>query len=72
MSRVFNYGVYGVGRMGKVHASIVREQGHQIVAIGDEIQAAIVAAQDELDAGGAKRSMTPPEWPAICPVLWMP
>lgn len=54
MSRIFNYGVYGVGRMGKVHASIVREQGHQIVAIGDETQAAVVAAQDELDAGDAK------------------
>jgi predicted dehydrogenase len=54
VSRIFNYGVYGLGRMGKVHATIVREQGHQIVAIGDENQAAVVAAQAELEAGGAK------------------
>ena len=54
VSRIFNYGVYGVGRMGKVHASIVRGQGHQIVAIGDEIPAAVIAAQDELDAGDAQ------------------
>lgn len=53
MSRTFKYGVYGVGRIGKVHASIVREQGHQIVAIGDELTAAVVVAQIELDAAGA-------------------
>lgn len=53
MSRVFKYGVYGVGRIGKVHANIVREQGHQVVAIGDEVQDAVVAAQNELDAGDA-------------------
>jgi predicted dehydrogenase len=46
--------VYGVGRIGKVHTSIVREQGHQVVAIGDEIQAAVVAAQEELDLGGVQ------------------
>jgi predicted dehydrogenase len=45
--------VYGVGRIGKVHASIVREQGHQIVAIGDDVPAAVVDAQSELDAPGA-------------------
>jgi myo-inositol 2-dehydrogenase/D-chiro-inositol 1-dehydrogenase len=50
---VFKYGVYGTGRIGKVHARIVREQGHQIVALGDEIQDALVAAQKEIDAGGA-------------------
>jgi myo-inositol 2-dehydrogenase/D-chiro-inositol 1-dehydrogenase len=53
VSREFKYGVYGVGRIGKVHARIVREQGQQIVAIGDEVQAAVVAAQNELDAGSA-------------------
>ena len=54
MGKTYKYGVYGVGRIGKVHASIVREQGHQIVAIGDDVEAAVVAAQDELDLGGVK------------------
>lgn len=49
MSNVFRYGVYGVGRIGKVHAAIVQEQGQQIVAIGDDVQAAVDAAQRELD-----------------------
>jgi myo-inositol 2-dehydrogenase/D-chiro-inositol 1-dehydrogenase len=47
VTKVYKYGVFGVGRIGKVHASIVQNQGHQIVAIGDEAQAAVVAAQDE-------------------------
>ena len=47
MSKQFRYGVYGVGRIGKVHAAIVREQGQQVVAIGDDVQAAVVAAQQE-------------------------
>jgi len=51
MSKKFNYGVYGLGRIGKVHARIVKEQGQQIVAIGDDVQAAVVAAQNELDVG---------------------
>ena len=50
MSRPFNYGVYGVGRIGKVHAAIVREQGQRIVAIGDDAQDAVVAAQARLEA----------------------
>ncbi len=49
MSNAFRYGVYGVGRIGKVHAAIVQEQGQQIVAIGDDVQAAVDAAQRELD-----------------------
>lgn len=49
MGKIFNYGVYGVGRIGKVHASIVREQGHHIVAIGDDVQAAVEVALEELD-----------------------
>jgi myo-inositol 2-dehydrogenase / D-chiro-inositol 1-dehydrogenase len=59
--REFKYGVYGVGRIGKVHASIVWEQGHQIVALGDEIQAAGVAAQKELDAASAMLFNDPAE-----------
>lgn len=49
MGKTYRYGVYGVGRIGKVHASIVQEQGHQIVAIGDDEPAAVVAAQEERD-----------------------
>lgn len=48
MGKTYKYGVFGVGRIGKVHASIVQNQGHQIVAIGDEAQAAVVDAQAEL------------------------
>lgn len=54
MGKTYQYGVYGVGRIGKVHAAIVQEQGHQIVTIGDDEQAAVVAAQDELNAGNVK------------------
>jgi myo-inositol 2-dehydrogenase / D-chiro-inositol 1-dehydrogenase len=35
-----------------VHAAIVQRQGHQIVAIGDEAQAAVVDAQAELGLAG--------------------
>jgi predicted dehydrogenase len=61
MSKKFNYGVYGVGRIGKVHAAIVQEQEQRIVAIGDDVQAAIVAAQKELDAGSVKTFNDPAE-----------
>jgi myo-inositol 2-dehydrogenase/D-chiro-inositol 1-dehydrogenase len=54
VSKVYKYGVYGVGRIGKVHAAIVQEQGHQIVALGDDAPAAVNAAQDELNLGGVK------------------
>lgn len=59
MSKTYKYGVFGVGRIGKVHASIVQRQGHQIVAIGDEAQAAIVDAQAELGIGNV-RTFTDP------------
>ncbi len=54
MSKTYKYGVFGLGRIGTVHASIVQSQGHQIVAIGDEAQAAVTAAQSELVLGGVK------------------
>ena len=41
MTGQLNYAVFGVGRIGRVHAAIVVEQGHSIVAIGDEADAAI-------------------------------
>lgn len=59
MSNTYRYGVFGVGRIGKVHASIVQSQGHQIVAIGDDVQAAVVAAQDELEVGGVRTFLDP-------------
>jgi myo-inositol 2-dehydrogenase / D-chiro-inositol 1-dehydrogenase len=52
--KTYQYGVFGVGRIGKVHASIVREQGHRIVAIGDEAQAAVAAAREELAPGDVR------------------
>lgn len=52
MTKTFRYGVYGVGRIGKVHASIVQNQGHQVVAIGDDEPAAVDAAVSELDLAG--------------------
>ncbi|UCC51669.1 MAG: Gfo/Idh/MocA family oxidoreductase [Anaerolineaceae bacterium] len=54
MGKRFNYGVYGVGRIGKVHVSIVQKQGHKIIAIGDDVQAAVLAAQEELDLASIK------------------
>jgi len=59
VGKAYKYGVYGVGRIGKVHASIVQEQGHQVVAIGDDEQAAVVAALDELNFGGVKTFYDP-------------
>jgi predicted dehydrogenase len=41
MTGQLNYAVFGVGRIGRVHAAIVTEQGHSIVAIGDEADGAI-------------------------------
>lgn len=59
MSKIYKYGVFGVGRIGKVHASIVQNQGHQIVAIGDETNAAVIAAQDELNLIGVRTFLDP-------------
>ncbi|HRV96670.1 MAG TPA: Gfo/Idh/MocA family oxidoreductase [Anaerolineae bacterium] len=61
MSKKFNYGVYGVGRIGRVHAAIVQAQGQRIVAIGDDVQAAVEVAQQELDAGSAPTFNDPAE-----------
>ena len=41
MTQQLNYAVFGLGRIGRVHAAIVAEQGHSIVAIGDEVDGAI-------------------------------
>lgn len=59
MGKVYKYGVFGVGRIGKVHASIVREQGHQVLAIGDEAQAATDDAQAELGLAAVQTFVDP-------------
>ena len=41
MKRQLNYAVFGVGRIGRVHAAIVAEQGHRIIVIGDEADGAM-------------------------------
>ena len=45
MSERFNYGVYGVGRIGRMHIAMIMEQGHNIAAVGDDIPAAIAAIE---------------------------
>ncbi len=48
MTKAFRYGLYGVGRIGRVHGQIVKDQGHSIVAVGDEVPAAAQQAADIL------------------------
>ena len=49
MAKAFRYGLFGVGRIGRVHGQIVKEQGHSIVAVGDEIFAAAEEAAHVLN-----------------------
>jgi len=49
MTQQLKYAVFGVGRIGRVHAAIVAEVGHSIVAIGDEADEAIAVARDTLN-----------------------
>jgi len=49
MTKPLNYGIYGVGRIGKVHAAIVKEQGHNLLAVGDDVPEAIDIAKNVLD-----------------------
>lgn len=49
MAREFRYGLFGVGRIGRVHGQIVKEQGHSIVAVGDEVLGAAVEAVQVFD-----------------------
>ncbi len=37
---MFRYGVYGTGRIGRVHAELVRSQGCEVLAVGDDAPAA--------------------------------
>ena len=61
MAEVFRYGLFGVGRIGRVHGQIVKEQGHSIVAVGDEILAAADEAAQVLDEPGIPRFTDPRE-----------
>ena len=45
MVSAFRYGVFGTGRIGVVHAGLVRSQGCDVVALGDEVEAAVDAAR---------------------------
>ncbi|MFN0124880.1 MAG: Gfo/Idh/MocA family protein [Blastocatellia bacterium] len=54
MEKTYKYGVFGVGRIGRVHAAIVRNQGHRIVAIGDAAAAAVVEARADPGLGDAR------------------
>lgn len=49
MTKIFRYGLYGVGRIGRVHGQIVKDQGQIIAAVGDEVPAAAVEALRVLD-----------------------
>lgn len=53
MNKKFKYGVFGVGRIGRAHATIVIEQGHEVISIGDDEQGAIDVALNELPIGDA-------------------
>lgn len=45
----FRYAVFGCGRIGRVHAALVRDQGCSVVAVGDEAPAAAELARVEAD-----------------------
>ncbi len=52
MAKTFRYGLYGVGRIGRVHGQIVKEQGHVLAAVGDEVSAAAKQAVEVLGEPG--------------------
>lgn len=45
----FRYAVFGTGRIGVVHAGLVRSQGCEVVALGDENPDAVAAAKESLN-----------------------
>lgn len=55
------YGVFGVGRIGRVHAAIVQEQGNPVIALGDEAAGAIEVAREELNLPDVPAFATPEE-----------
>ena len=61
MAQVFRYGLYGVGRIGRVHGQIVKGQGHTIAAVGDEVRAAADEAAQVLNEPEIPRFTDPRE-----------
>ena len=59
MSATLRYGLYGVGRMGRVHGQILRAQEQEIVAIGDEQPAAVAMAVQTLGLQNVVTATTP-------------
>ncbi len=55
MQKKFNYGIYGVGRIGKVHAALLLAQGHDIIAIGDDETKATAEAAKVLKPDSIRR-----------------
>lgn len=68
MNRVFRYGLFGVGRIGRVHGQIVTEQGQVIAAVGDESRAAVEEAVRVLGAPEAPVFEDPAEMVASVPL----
>src|SRR5687767_8615199 len=59
MTPPFRYGLYGVGRIGRVHGQILQEQGQEIVAIGDQNAEAIQQAIEILKVPKARTATDP-------------
>ena len=66
MTSQLNYAFFGVGRIGCVHAAIVSEQGHSIVAIGDEVDRAIALARDSGPCYTISRHADLAEYRSLC------
>ena len=47
----FRYGVYGTGRIGRAHADLVRSQGCEVIAVGDDVAEAAELARAEQGLG---------------------
>lgn len=60
----FTYAVFGTGRIGVVHADLVRSQGCAVLALGDEAPAAVDAAAEALGLPDAERYHDAPEMAA--------
>src|SRR5688500_7514641 len=59
MSATLRYGLYGVGRMGRVHGQILRAQDQEIVAVGDEQPVAVAIALETLGLQDVVTATTP-------------
>jgi myo-inositol 2-dehydrogenase/D-chiro-inositol 1-dehydrogenase len=66
--KTFRYGLFGVGRIGRVHGGIVEAQGHRIVAVGDENPAALPPALRRLGAPDVATFTDPAAMLEACPL----